>query len=291
MARVLYGIGALFLVGIFTVLLWWFLATPSHNREWREDYAKLPNVTWASDSMATVENVRDWVFTSPTYPEDKTYISKKIRIEDLEQAYFMVEPFSEWSFVGHTFFLFKFKDGSTVVASIEARREKGEEYSIIKGLLPYFEYMYVWTTERDMFTNTTFFANDNLYQYPLTISLESQKHLLKRLLERTEKLSEEPRFYNLLTANCTNLLAREANAIRPGSVPFHYSWILAGYADTYLHSLGFIPNDELFEVIEAKALITPFIQDAVLRGVIDEQAFSGHIQERTVLRGGIPKSD
>lgn len=259
----------LFLLIAGGIAIWWLLASPSHNRDWRLDYAKLPTVTWTGTSTATVGNVRDWVFIEPAFPEDRPYIHKNIDIERLKQTYFMVEPFSTWSAVGHTFFVFEFDDGSTVVSSIEARRESDEEYSIIRGLLPYFEYMFVWTTERDMFTNTVIFAGDKLYRYPLTISLESQKHLLRELLARTHELESRPRFYNLLTANCTNILAREANSIKPDSVPFHYSWILTGYADTYLHSLGFIQNDIPFDELEQKSLITPLIKKAIL---IDDTA-------------------
>lgn len=257
------------------VAIWWLVSTPSHERNWRADYAKLPTVEWAKSSTARISNVRDWLFTTSAYPLDQPYIDKTVDIDTLSKTWFMVEPFSEWDMVGHTFFLFEFSDGTTIVSSIEARREVGEEYSILKGLLPYFEYMIVWTTERDMFTNTTYFANDNLYRYPLTISLESQKKLLTLLLERTHELETRPRFYNLLSANCTNLLATEANKIKPGSIPYHYSWILTGYADSYLHSLGFIPNDIPFDRLEEQSLITPHIRKAAQNGHAEtEQEFA-----------------
>lgn len=269
----------LLLLVIVIVAIWWLVAKPSHDRIWRPDYAKLPTVEWTSTSTAKISNVRDWVFTDTTFPTDQNYTSKNINIEKLKKTWFLVEPFSKWSAVGHTFFTFEFEDGSTVVASIEARREVGEEYSILKGLLPFFEYMYVWTTERDMYTNTTIFAGDKLYKYPLTISLPSQKNLLQRLLTRTHELETNPRFYNLLTSNCTNLLAQEANKVKPGSVPYHYSWILTGYADSYLYSLGFIPNDVPFAELEEKSLITPLIRKAVLiNDTATEKRFSDALE-------------
>ena len=49
--------------------------------------------------------------------------------EELEQAYFVVEPFTGSEAIAHTMLSFRFRDGKTYVASVEARRKEGESYN------------------------------------------------------------------------------------------------------------------------------------------------------------------
>lgn len=248
---------------VASVAAWWIIANPSHNRNWSPEYALLPQISWQSTSTAQVANIRDWHFADTSFPTERPYINETFDLNTLVKTWFFIEPFSSWSGVGHTFFSFEFADGRSVVISVEARKEIGEEYSGFSSLFPTYEYMYVWATERDMLTNTVFFAEDDAYRYPLTIPIEDQKELLRALIQSTDALAKQPRFYHLFGANCTNILARHANLAHPGSVPLHYSWFLTGYSDSYLYSLGYIPNDIPFAELEQQALLTPKIRAAI----------------------------
>ena len=74
---------------------------------------------------------------------------------------------------------------------------------------------------------------------------------------------DKPRFYNTLTTNCTSALAAIVNKARPGAIPWDWSFLLTGYADRYLHKLGYIgaPGDT-FEALRAAAKLNARIAKA-----------------------------
>jgi hypothetical protein len=77
--------------------------------------------------------------------------------------------------------------------------------------------------------------------------------LLTRLLERTHELETHPRFYNTITSNCTNELAKAAG--------FHWApaYILTGRSDEYLFRRHIIPG-ATFEQAHARSDMTQFIK-------------------------------
>ena len=61
-------------------------------------------------------------------------------------------------------------------------------------------------------------------------------------------MSTRPRFYNTVTSNCTNELARIAG------LGWHYSWVLTGYAPQRRCDLKLIVG-ETFESAKKEALL------------------------------------
>ena len=61
-----------------------------------------------------------------------------------------------------------------------------------------------------------------------------------QFVEETEILATTPRWYNTLTTNCTNSLVAYVNRVREDAIPWNYSLVLTGRADTYLASLGYV---------------------------------------------------
>ena len=203
--------------------LWvnWQLATPSHDRAWRADHSRLPTATETGGAWALTD-IRDWSYGTDGSAAEQIWIDATLDPGQLVQACFVLEPFGEAAAIAHTMLAFEFADGRTYVASVEARREDGESYSAPKAaILPIFEYMVVWTTDRDMWGNSEFWAGDQLYRYPLAIPLDQQQAVLGAMLTHTAALQDQPRFYNTLFSNCTNVLARSVNDIAPGAVPWH----------------------------------------------------------------------
>ncbi|KUF12545.1 lipoprotein N-acyltransferase Lnb domain-containing protein [Pseudoponticoccus marisrubri] len=264
--------------------LWlnWQLATPSHDRNWRADHARLPQVS-ESDGIYRVENLRNWDYAPDGTPRAERWEDVAIDPDTLTQAYYLVEPFGDVDAIAHTMLSFAFEDGSAHVVSIEARREVGETYSAPKAaVLPIFEYMFLWTTERDMFGNSEFWAEDQLYLYPLDIPLEQQKAVLRAMLDETADLAAQPRWYNTLFSNCTNVLARTVNKLDPGAVPFDIAWILPGYSDEFLYEQGFIAQADSFETAEAQAHISPLIRE--FYALAEPRAFSTALREAMARR-------
>lgn len=255
----------------------WRLATPSHDRNWQADYARLPGVEQTARGYR-LSNIRNWSYAANGEVTVKEWLSRDIDPNDLVQAYFLVEPFGSIDEIAHTMLGFRLADGEVLVASIEARREVGEVYKPLKSaLLPVFEYIFVWTTERDMFGNTEFLAGNQLYLYPLAIPLGQQQAVLAVMLEETARIEQQPRFYNTLFSNCTNVLARTVNRISPGAVPFDISWFLPGLADDFLFREGILQATGSFEETVAAAHVSPFIFGAY--DITDPAAFSARIRE------------
>lgn len=106
--------------------------------------------------------------------------------------------------------------------------------------------------------------------------------MLRRVLADTARVEDKPRWYNTLLANCTNVLARAVNAGGgPRGLPWDISWVLPGYADSFLAREGYIAAPEGFAAAERAAHITPLIPAAYEQS--DPAAFSRRLR---ALMGG-----
>ena len=99
---------------------------------------------------------------------------------------------------------------------------------------------HVWAFEADLTSRRTDFLGYELQKYQLTLDKVHLGKILIAFLTQTKKLHSTPRFYNTFTNNCTNTLALYINQILPGSIPWHYSFILTGKSPEYLRELGYI---------------------------------------------------
>ncbi|MDJ0640806.1 MAG: DUF4105 domain-containing protein [Paracoccaceae bacterium] len=277
MVRVLWKT-ALVLAVVSVVGLWlnWQFSAPSHDRSWQPLYARLPMVEKVGDGYRLTD-IRNWSYQE-TGTGSPAWVETVIDPKSLKSVYFVVEPFGENPAVAHTMLSFEFVDGSAYVASVEARREEGEVYGGLKaGVWPMHEYMFVWTTERDMYANTTFVAGDDLYVYELDLSPQAAEAVLVAMLEETADVAAKPRWYNTFFSNCTNVLARAVNAQTPDAVPWNIAWYLPGYAAEFLYDQGFIKGAGPFAELQAKAYLTPRVAAAYAN--VDPIAFSKALRE------------
>lgn len=194
-----------------------------------------------------------------------------------------MEPFSDNAAIAHTMLSFEFADGAAYVTSVEARREVGEAYQALRAaLLPTHEYLWVWASERDMYANSTWYTGDDLYLYPLALTPAEARAILREVLADTASVAAQPRWYHTLAANCTNVLARTVNRTRADAVPLNIAWLLPGYADSFLHELGYIAPGRPFETAERAAHITPLIPAAYTEE--DLAAFSRRLRALMAAR-------
>ena len=231
-------VGAVLLVVALAALFYYASLKPSDERSWIPAQARTATAE-AEDGIITLRNVRDWTYSEEAVLEE-AWRDLAIDPKEITRAWFLIEPFSEFTAVGHTFLSFELKDGSAVSFSVEARREEGEEYSAIKGQFRAYELSYQWGTERDFVTRRLIYLDHPLRLYPLALSPEASQALFRSLAKETNELAASPRFYNTLTANCTNVLADLVNEHYPGTLPYDLSWNLTGYADRYLMEQGLI---------------------------------------------------
>lgn len=271
-----------FLAGVLATLIllgvWQhFTQAPQNDRAWTEEHARITTAE-VSDRTVTLRNVRDWTYDA-SGPLSREWLDVTVDPTKITRVWFVIEPFGGWKAVGHTFLTFEFADGMTLAFSIEARREADETYSAFDGMLRRYELSYQWGTERDFIARRLVHLNHEVRMYPLTLPEGAPEALFHSLIEETNELAEEPRFYNTLMANCTNLLASIVNEHYPGTLPYHYAFVLTGYSDTYLMRNEFIERIDASETMTMLHYdLTPDREAIGYAASLDPVAFSDVIR-------------
>jgi len=222
---------------------------PSNHRKWTPDQERLPRVE-IEGRRVRVHNLRHARYRS-TSDYDVAWEERTYDLDRLRSAWFMVEPFSDYKGPAHTLMSFGFEGNNYLAVSVELRKEKGEEFSPLKGLFRQYELMYVLGDERDLLQLRTTHRRDQVYLYPVRAPLPRIEQMLVSMLRRANQLAEEPEFYNTLTSSCTTNIVRHVNELVPGRVPWwSYRIMLPSYSDELAYELGLIDTDLPFE--EAK---------------------------------------
>lgn len=226
---------------------------PSNQRDWSPDQAVLPYAEF-DQQVVRIHNVRNCDYrTSDDYTVN--YYDKTCDLNQLKSVDFIMVPFTDRPEGAHTFLSFGFEDGDYVAISIEVRREKGETFSVVQGLMNQYELMYVVGDERDLIQLRSNLRMDDVYLYRAKATPVQARALLVDMLERANKLADEPEYYHLVTNNCTTNIMRHINRVAPGRVPYTYEVLLPGYSDRLAYRLGLIEQGESFERAKMDARI------------------------------------
>ncbi len=222
------------------------IVRPSNNRDWTPDTERSASVVFLGDSVQ-IKNVRNAQYRSTTdydvHWEDRTYDLRK-----LESVWFVVEPFSDWRGPAHTFLSFGFGNDEYIAVSVEIRKEKGESFSPLGGLLRQYELIYIIGDERDLIGLRANHRHDDVYLYEMRATPEQARELFVSMLTRTNEVAAHPEFYNTLTSTCTTNIVEHINVIAPGRIPFSYKTLLPAFSDELAYDLDLIdtslPRDQ-----------------------------------------------
>ena len=244
------------------ILTWWcFAVSPSNERQWQPDAAKLPYAA-IEGNIVTVHNIRNVDYRSefdykPAY-YTKTYDLNELEGVDLFAVYWMGPA------IAHTILSFNFGDTDYLAVSIEARKELNEGYSTIKGFFRQYELMYIVADERDVIRLRTNYRKDppeDVYLYRLQTSKENARRLFLEYLRKINELHEKPTFYNTLLDNCTTAIWFNAR-VNPEHLPFSWKILLSGYLPEYLYESQVLTARLPFEELQRQAHINPVAQAA-----------------------------
>lgn len=232
---------------VFTIVLLAFLwKKPWGLALWKEDVSVLALVEISEDeSTITFKGIRDWRYAKEKVLS-RDYTSEVFRVKDLEKIWYYVQPLNSSGWLAHTFVVFEFKNADlkfqSLGISLEARKKQSQEYSMLKGIFKGFTLVHVWATAEDLVSRREVYSTYDLplERHEIQLSEEDKVGLLKAYARETNALHQAPEFYNTLAFNCTSALAHYANTIKPGAIPWHYSFILTGKSVEYLRSLGYI---------------------------------------------------
>jgi Domain of unknown function (DUF4105) len=253
-------------LGIFALLFivlvsCWSALRPSNDREWQPENAALAYASIDGDSV-TLHNIRNFDyrsendFTVAYY--DRTFDLRRLDAVDLFAVYWMGPA------IAHVFLSFGFSDGSHVAVSIEARRERGEGYSSLRGFFRQYELYYVVADERDVVRLRTNYRRDPpeaVYLYRLEGSAAQARQLFLEYLRELNALRDHPQWYNSLTTNCTNTIWLNSRVI-PGHLPYSWQILLSGRLPEFLYEHGRLDSRLPFAELRQRAHINAPAQAA-----------------------------
>jgi hypothetical protein len=245
--------------GAFTVLfalllICWRNIEPSNDRFWKPENAVLAYASIDGDRV-TLHNIRNFDyrteqdFTVAYY--DRSFDLRQLDAVDLLASYWMGPS------IAHVLLSFAFTDGRHVAISIEARRERDQEYSSVQGFFRQYPLYYAVGDERDIVRLRTNYRRnppEEVYLYRLRANPASVRALFREYLRQLNALRDHAQWYNSLTTNCTNTIWLNTRGI-PGHSPYSWKILLSGYVPEFLYEEGRLDTSVPFEELRRRANI------------------------------------
>ncbi len=271
-----------FAAGLAALLAWWFSLTPSHDRDWADDVARLLDAQVQGDRVV-LRNVRNFEWRSETdYTprwDTREYDLARLSSADLVLSYWMGPH------IAHTLVSFGFDDGSRVVFSLEIRKERHESFSALGGFFRRFEQVLVAADERDIIRTRSNARGEDVYLYRLNMPPEALRELFLGYVARADALRERPTFYNTLTSNCTTVIFDIARHVDPG-LPMDLRLLLSGHFAEYVHDQGGLAPGYAYAELQARGYINP--RALAVPDDADSAAFSRAIRRQVP---GVPAAE
>jgi len=216
---------------------------PSLDLDWKDEVARTAHIDISGDTVV-VHNVRQFRHNESEVV-DKSWSTRSYDLRQLDSLWFIKEKISPLKAAAHTFISFGFADGNFLTVSIEARFEKGETYSLWRGMFNKFELVYIWADEQDAIHRRTCYLDEDVFLYKVIVEDKSHiKDIFLDYAQTTNQLARQAQFYNTLTNNCTNRIARHINnAQHKKSIPYRLGVLFPGWSDSLLARLHYIEAD------------------------------------------------
>ncbi len=234
------GALALALLSVLAAAGWMLLGPrPSADRNWTEEHRVAPEFVVEGDRL-TVHGVRNFAWASASTFEP-LWETRSYDLNAVRRVWYILTPFSRaWRGPAHALVSFEFDDDEFLAISVEARREEGERYGLLKGMLRNFELIYVAGDERDLVGMRALHRGDSVYTYPARASPEGARELLLDMATEANLLRTRPAFYHTLFDNCTTRIVDHVNRVTDTPVGKSWRVLLPGYSDALAHELGLL---------------------------------------------------
>ncbi|MEM8767101.1 MAG: DUF4105 domain-containing protein [Pseudomonadota bacterium] len=246
------------LLGAFLgVLLPWLNLDASNEREWYPEWAETPYVTFEGGT-ATFHNYRNFAYGDDGSVEER-WETRTVQLRNLRGVDYFHDNFGG-DLLAHPILSFDFGPDGHLALSIETRREVGESFTELGGFYKYFDLGYVWGDEQDMI-RVRVLRDEPIYLYRLTTKPVASLFLFMDSVRTTNALAVSPRFYNVLTANCTTSLFAQTPELKARN--FDIRMLLNARLDELAFEDGFLETDGLeFEALRARALVNEDVLSA-----------------------------
>jgi hypothetical protein len=254
---------------------WWLSISASNDRDWQPNVSVTAQADIDGDSI-TIHGVRNCDYRTeldytPRFGTRTVNLSKLTRVD-----MFLCYWGSPW--LAHPFVSFQFENADPICFSIETRMEQGESYSTIGGLYRQFELIYVVAEERDLVrVRTEFREGEDVYLFRIRVDAGRTRQIFLDYLKVLNEMHESPRFYNLLTSNCTTNIQTHSVATSRSVRPWDWRILLPGKLDELIDMRkGFVSELPLPE-LKPRCHVNP-----TANRVGDAKGFS------RLIREGIP---
>ena len=191
------------------LLAWLATIQASNNRDWLDEISKLPSIH-IDNKQVTIENFRKFTWQGIDN-SNLNWESRSYDLNKLQNLYLYVVPFHDSKYMAHTMLGFDFQDQGIVIVSVETRKEKGEDYSLVAGALRQLELIYVFGSEQDLLTLRAVHRKANIHLYPVKAEADFIISLFQDLAQSANALHHNPQFYRTLRDNCTTTLVKHIN--------------------------------------------------------------------------------
>lgn len=238
---------------------WFFLLTPTNQRDWQDSVARVPVVDFDGD-IVTIRDQRAFRYRAA----DDYDIDWVERSYDLDQLTGVDVMFVYWGSpdIAHTMLSFAFSTGPRLVVSVETRMESGEQYGALRSFFKQYELIYILADERDVVALRTNHRDEDVYIFPLPIKPIQRRELLVEILTRANELGQEPDFYRTIGANCTTTLLKDLGQARGHQAPWRIEVLLNGRMPRMAYDRGQFPTDAPYEEVISRYQVN----DRALKG-------------------------
>ena len=229
----------------------WSFKRPSNDRDWRPEFRETGWVTIDGGAI-TFHKVRNFEWQDADHYTER-WETRTHHLSKLEGIDYFHDAFGG-KLLAHPILSFDFGDEGHLCLSIETRRETSESFSTFGGLYKMFELQYIFGSEEDFIRVRTNIRDEPVYLYRLRAGQTKATEVLMESIGVQNALRERPRFYNVLTANCTTSLRAQNPA--PEREAFDWRMVVNGRLDEYVHEKGAIVDEDMdFETLRPLCLI------------------------------------
>jgi hypothetical protein len=249
----------------------WSFKKPSNHRDWSPEFAQTAGATVEGDAV-TFTNFRNFDYALDGTVTER-WETRTVHLSKLRGIDFFLNYWGS-PLIAHPIFSFDFGDDGQVAFSIETRREKGETYTTLGGLYKLYELSYLVGDERDFIrVRTNIREGEDAYLFRLVTPPDKARERFLEYVRQIQSLHEKPRFYNVLTANCTTAIRSQMHVAKH-TIP-DWRLILNGKLDEMFSDLGAFAVKDL-PLAELKE--RGHVDDRALKAQ-DDPEFSKRIRE------------
>ena len=239
------------IAGFAVIVMWWLTIQPRNDRDWKPEVAVLAHAD-IDGNRVTIHDIRNFEYRTET---DFTphYNTRSYDLDQLKGIDLFVNYWGS-DLIAHPIISFDFGNNNHIAFSIETRPEKGEGYSTMGGLYRRFELIYIPGDERDLVrVRTNFRKGEDVYLFKINSTPERERARFLEYITQLNQLYAKPRWYNVLTTNCTTSIRSQRTA--SDRAPWDWRILANGKADEMLYERGALDRSISFPELKRRAHI------------------------------------